>query len=142
MKRFSNKVAVVTGASRGIGQAIALAFAREGAHAVGVDVGDLSDTAAKAKALGVPCTTLAADLGKFGRKDADALVAQIVKQAGRVDVLVNNAGIIRRAPAVDYPEGDWNALIQINLTAPFFLCQAVAKWWLTGGRKNPPPTPG
>jgi 2-deoxy-D-gluconate 3-dehydrogenase len=55
-----------------------------------------------------------------------------------VDVLVNNAGIIRRAPAVDYPEADWNALIQINLTAPFFLCQAVARWWLACGRENSP----
>jgi 2-deoxy-D-gluconate 3-dehydrogenase len=51
---------------------------------------------------------------------------------------VNNAGIIKRNPAVDFPEDDWNAVIQINLTAPFFLCQAVAKWWLSGGREQSP----
>ena len=55
-----------------------------------------------------------------------------------MDILVNNAGIIRRAPVVDHPEADWNAVIQINLTAPFFLTQAVAKWWVTGGREKSP----
>ncbi len=57
---------------------------------------------------------------------------------GHVDILVNNAGIIRRTPAADHSEADWNAAIQINLTAPFFLCQAVGKWWLTGGREQSP----
>jgi 2-deoxy-D-gluconate 3-dehydrogenase len=59
-----------------------------------------------------------------------------VKEAGRADILVNNAGIIRRAPIVDHSEADWNAVIQINLTAPFFLTQAIAKWWVSGGREN------
>jgi 2-deoxy-D-gluconate 3-dehydrogenase len=137
-KRFSNKVAVVTGASRGIGQAIALAFAREGAQAVGVDIGDQSETAAKVKTLGARFTAVTADFGKLTQKGAADIITQIVKEAGRVDALVNNAGIIRRAPAADHPEADWNAAIQINLTAPFFLCQAVGKWWLTGGREKSP----
>jgi 2-dehydro-3-deoxy-D-gluconate 5-dehydrogenase len=137
-KRFANKVAVVTGASRGIGQAIALAFAREGAHAVSIDIGDQSETAAKVKELGAASTTYNEDLGKLTQKGAADLVARIVQAAGRVDVLVNNAGIIRRAPVVDHPETDWNAAIQINLTAPFFLSQAVCKWWLTGGREKSP----
>ena len=138
MKSFTNKVAVITGASRGIGQSIALAFANAGAHVVGMDIGDQSETAAKIRELGVGFTGLTADFGKLTQKGAAELIAEVVKQAGRVDALVNNAGIIRRAPAVDYPEADWNALIQINLTAPFFLCQAVAKWWLTGGREASP----
>jgi 2-dehydro-3-deoxy-D-gluconate 5-dehydrogenase len=137
-KRFANKVAIVTGASRGIGQAILLAFAREGARVVSVDIGDQSETATKAKALGAACTTLTEDLGKLTQKGAAELIARIVKDAGRMDVLVNNAGIIRRAPVVDHPEADWNAAIQINLTAPFFLSQAVCKWWLTGGREKSP----
>jgi len=137
-KRFSNKVAIVTGASRGIGQAIALAFAREGAHVVGVDIGDQSETGAKAKALGAKFNSYTEDFGKLTQKAAADLIAKIVKDAGRVDVLVNNAGIIKRAPIVDHPEADWNAVLQINLTAPFFLSQAVAKWWLTGGREKSP----
>jgi 2-dehydro-3-deoxy-D-gluconate 5-dehydrogenase len=140
MNRFSNKVAFVTGASRGIGQAIALAFARAGASIVGVDIGDLTETGAKVREAGMPFFSFTADFGKLTQKGAADLVAEIVAQAGRVDALVNNAGIIRRAPAADYPEADWNALIQINLTVPFFLSQAVAKWWLTGGREKSPAT--
>ena len=137
-KRFENKTAIVTGASRGIGQAIALAFAREGAHVVSVDIGDQTETGAKAKALGAKCTTYTEDLGKLTQKVAADFIAKVVKEAGRVDVLVNCAGIIKRAPIVDHPEADWNAVIQINLTAPFFLSQAVAKWWVSGGREKSP----
>ena len=138
MSRFANKVAVVTGASRGIGQSILLAFAREGAHAVSVDIGDNSETAEKVAALGGKFTGITADFGKMDQAAAKDIVAQIVAATGRVDVLVNNAGIIKRNPAVDFPEDDWNSVIQINLTAPFFLCQAFAKWWLTGGREQSP----
>ncbi|MCU0784762.1 MAG: SDR family oxidoreductase [Verrucomicrobia bacterium] len=137
-KRFENKVAIVTGACRGIGQAIALAFAREGAHAVSICVGDPADTAAKMKALGAKFTAYTEDFGKLTQKRAAELIAQAVKDAGRMDVLVNNAGIIKRAPIVDHPEVDWNAVIQINLTAPFLLTQAAAKWWLTSGREKSP----
>ena len=137
-KQFENKVAVVTGASRGIGQAILLAFAREGAHVVSVDIGDQSETAAKAKSLGAKCTTLTEDLGKLTQKGAADLIGKILKEAGRVDVLVNCAGIIRRFPIVDHPESEWNAAIQINLSAPFFLTQAACKWWMTGGREKSP----
>jgi 2-dehydro-3-deoxy-D-gluconate 5-dehydrogenase len=138
MSKFANKVAVVTGASRGIGQSILLAFAREGAHAVSVDIGDNSETAEKVAALGGKFTGITADFGKMTQADAKDIVSQIIAATGRVDMLVNNAGIIKRNPAVDFPEEDWNSVIQINLTAPFFLCQAFAKWWLTGGREKSP----
>lgn len=138
MRRFENKVAIVTGASRGIGQGIALAFATEGADVVSMDIGDQSETDVKVKALGRKFLGLPADFGQLTQAGAAELVAQAVKQMGRVDILVNNAGIIRRAPAAEHPESDWNAAIQINLTAPFFLCQAVGKWWLTSGREQSP----
>ena len=137
-KRFENKVAVVTGASRGIGQAILLAFAREGAQAVSVDIGDQTETGAKVKALGAKFHSYTEDFGKLTHKRATEIVGQVVKDAGRVDILVNNAGIIRRFPIVDHPEAEWNAAIQINLSAPFFLSQAVCKWWVTGGREQSP----
>ena len=138
MKRFENKVAVVTGASRGLGQAIVLAYAREGAHVVGIGVSDNSDTAGKVKDLGGKFTSIHADLGKLDQAAAHELVSGIVAAAGRLDVLVNNAGIIKRHPAVEFPQADWDAVIQINLTAPFLLCQAFAKWWLAGGREQSP----
>jgi len=137
-KRFENKVVIVTGACRGIGQAIALAFAREGAHAVSICVGDPVDITAKMKSLGAKFNAYTEDFGKLTQKRAAELIAQIVKDCGRVDVLVNNAGIIKRAPIVDHPEADWNLVLQINLSAPFFLSQAVGKWWLTGGREASP----
>jgi 2-deoxy-D-gluconate 3-dehydrogenase len=137
-KRFSNKVALVTGASRGIGQAIAIAFAREGAHVVSVDVGDQSQTSARVKAQGANFNAYTEDFLKLTQKGAAALIDKIITDTGRVDILVNNAGIIRRTPVVDHAEEDWNATIQINLTAPFFLSQAVAKWWVTGGREKSP----
>jgi 2-deoxy-D-gluconate 3-dehydrogenase len=136
--RFKNKVMVVTGASRGIGQAIAVAFACEGAKVVGVARSDLSGTAAQVKAAGSEFIAAKADFGKTTQKRAAELVAQILKQTGRIDVLVNNAGIIRRAPAADFSEADWNEVLQTNLSAPFFLCQAVAKWWLNTGRDESP----
>ena len=137
-KRFENKVAIVTGACRGIGQAIALAFAREGAHVVSICVGDPVEVSAKMKALGAKFNAYTEDFNKLTQKRAAELIAQIVKDCGRVDVLVNNAGIIKRAPIVDHSEADWQAVLQINLSAPFFLSQAVGKWWLTGGRDNSP----
>jgi len=138
MKRFENKVAIVTGACRGIGQAIALAFAREGATVVSICVGDPTDIKAKMKDLGATLFAYTEDFRKLNQARAAELIAQAIKDAGRVDVLVNNAGIIKRAPIHEHPEDDWNAVIQINLSAPFFLSQAVSKWWLTGGRENSP----
>ena len=136
--RFADKVAIVTGACRGIGQAIALAFAREGAHVVSICVGDPGAINAKMQAIRAKFTALTEDLGKLTQKGAADLVARIVKEAGHVDILVNNAGIIKRAPIIDHSEADWNAVIHINLSAPFFLSQAVAKWWLTSGREKSP----
>lgn len=138
MNRFENRVAIVTGASRGIGQEIARALASDGAEVVGMSSGSQAETEAKIKAGGGRYTSITADFTKLSRPGAAELVARVAERFGHVDILVNNAGIIRRAPAADYPETDWAAVIQVNLTAPFFLCQAVAKWWLGGGREQAP----
>jgi len=138
MKRFENKVAVVTGASRGIGQAICVAFAKEAATVVGVARSDLADTAAAVKAAGGTFVAHNADLGTGTQKESADVVAGILAKTGRIDVLVNNAGIIRRAPAKDFSEADWNAVIATNLNSPFFLMQAVGKWWIETGRAKAP----
>jgi 2-dehydro-3-deoxy-D-gluconate 5-dehydrogenase len=137
MKRFENKVVVITGASRGIGQAICAGFTKEGATVAGVARGNLSETASKC--AGGKFIPINSDLSQGTQKSATDLISEIIKQAGRVDALVNNAGIIRRAPAVDFSEADWNEVLWTNLSAPFFLCQAVAKWWITHGRDKSAP---
>jgi 2-deoxy-D-gluconate 3-dehydrogenase len=136
--KFKNKVVIVTGASRGIGQAICVAFACESATVVGVARSDLAKTETEVKNVGGEFVAANADLSAGTQKEAADLVSQILKQTGRIDALVNNAGIIRRAPAVDFSEADWNEVLRVNLSSPFFLCQAVAKWWLTGGREKSP----
>ncbi len=134
MKRFENKVVVVTGSSRGIGQAIAVAFAREGAKVLGIARSEQAETAAKVRDAGGEFIPLSFDASQGTQKNAADLMTKILEQAGRIDVLINNAGTIRRASAVDFSEGDWNEVQRTNLSTPFFLCQAAAKWWLTRGR--------
>ena len=138
MQRFKGKTVVVTGSSRGIGQAICGAFAGEGATVVGLARSDQSETARVCRDAGGEFVNVTADLSRGTREEAFGVVAAIVEQARRIDVLVNNAGIIRRAPATDFPEEDWNDVMRVNLTAPFFLMQATAKWWLTRGRSESP----
>ena len=140
MKQFEDKVIVVTGASRGIGQAICVAFGQQGATVVGIARSDLADTGAKVQAAGGKFLAIHADLVRGSQAEAQSLVTRILAQTGRIDGLVNNAGIIRRAPAVDFSEADWNDVLRVNLSSPFFLAQAVAKWWLTGGREQSPAT--
>ena len=134
LMKFQNKVVVVTGASRGIGQAICEAFAREGATVVGVARSDLAGTGAAVKAAGGAFLAHNADLGTGTQMESHDVIAQILAKTGRIDALVNNAGIIRRAPAKDFSEADWNAVIATNLNSPFFLMQAVGKWWIESGR--------
>ncbi len=132
--KFKNKVVVVTGASRGIGQAICAAFAKEGATVVGIARSDLSGTEAAVKNAGGIFMAHNADLGTGTQKESYEVVAQILAKTGRIDALINNAGIIRRAPAKDFSEADWNAVMATNLNSPFFLMQAAAKWWIETGR--------
>ncbi len=136
--KFKNKVAVVTGASRGIGQAICVAFARESATVVGVARSDLAETETAVKNAGGNFIAHNADLGTGTQKESAEVIAQILAKAGRIDVLITNAGIIRRAPAKDFSEADWNAVIATNLNSPFFLMQAAGKWWIETGRAKSP----
>lgn len=138
MKRLANKVVVVTGASRGIGQAACVAFAREGATVVGVARSDLGETGDRVKAAGGAFIAHNADLGTGAQKDSADVIAHILAKTGKIDALINNAGIIRRAPAKDFSEADWNAVIATNLNAPFFLMQALGKWWIETGRAKAP----
>jgi len=127
MNPLENKVALVTGAARGIGQAIALQLAADGADLALCDVKTewLDDTAAKVKALGRRAETYAMDVA-----NSDAVstaVAQVATDFGQIDVLVNNAGITRDTLLIRMTEEDWDAVLDINLKGSFLVTKAVAK---------------
>jgi 2-deoxy-D-gluconate 3-dehydrogenase len=125
------KCAIVTGASKGLGRAIALALAGAGADVVGVDRTPEDETAEEVRRLGRRFHVIQADLS-----DA-ACIPDIVAEAGRthgaVDILVNNAGTIRRRPAEDFTEADWDDVMNVNLRSVFFLCQAAGRAMLRTG---------
>ncbi|NLX10707.1 MAG: 2-dehydro-3-deoxy-D-gluconate 5-dehydrogenase KduD [Chloroflexi bacterium] len=126
--RLDGKVALVTGASQGLGQGMSVGLAEAGADIVGLDrTEDCHETCAEVEALGRRFLNLKLDLLQATVADLDAAVQQVVDAFGRIDILVNNAGIIRRAPALDYSEQDWDDVLQINLKVAFFLSQAAAR---------------
>lgn len=126
------KVAIVTGANAGIGQAIALALAGAGADIAAVGRTPAKETVAKARALGRGAEIISADLSTI--EPVGRVVAETVEKLGGLDILVNNAGIIRRADSVDFTEADWDAVIDTNLKSVFFLAQAAGRHMLTQGR--------
>src|ERR1017187_7058198 len=133
MFRLDGKVALVTGSNRGLGAAIALGFAQAGADVVLHDIAAPEETAKRiGEKAGVRTHCLAADLSS--RAQADRVIEEAVAAMGAVDILVNNAGIIRRAPAVEHSDDDWDAVIEINLTAVFRLSRAAGAHMLPRGR--------
>jgi 2-deoxy-D-gluconate 3-dehydrogenase len=128
---LSGKVAVVTGANTGIGQAIALALAEAGADIAAVGRTPAEETVAKARALGRKAEVISADLSTI--EPVQRVVDETVAKLGRLDILVNNAGIIRRADAVDFTEADWDTVIDTNLKSVFFLCQAAGRHMIAQG---------
>lgn len=122
---LSAKTALVTGASRGIGQAIAIGLAEAGANVVAIAsrVENASDTVTRIRDIGREAMALGCD------QSSSAAIREASEAAygltGSIDILVNNAGTIRRSPARDYSDEDWNAVLDTNLTGVFQFCRAV-----------------
>ncbi len=131
--RLDGRVALVTGARQGLGQAIALALAEAGADIAALDKGDVSETGTKVAERKRRFLPVACDLRSSTPADLQKVVEHVAAELGRLDILVNNAGIIRRSPAVDFTEADWDDVLQINLKAVFFLSQAAARSMLDRG---------
>jgi 2-deoxy-D-gluconate 3-dehydrogenase len=128
---LTGKVAVITGANTGIGQAIALALAQAGADIACVGRSPAEDTVEQARGLGRKAEVISADLSTTA--PVQRVVDETIATLGRLDILVNNAGIIRRADAVDFTEADWDAVIDTNLKSVFFLCQAAGRHMIGQG---------
>lgn len=122
---ISGKTVLVTGASRGIGQAIAVTMADAGARVIAVAsrVENLADTASQIKAIGGQMSPLGCD--QSSGQDIEDAVKKGLDLYGGIDILVNNAGTIRRCPARDYSDEDWNAVLDVNLTGVFRFCRAI-----------------
>lgn len=129
---LSGRVAAVTGANTGIGQAIALALAAAGADVALIGRTPATDTADRARAMGRRAEIVSADLSTIA--PVEGVVAQVVDTLGGLDILVNNAGIIRRADSLDFTEEDWDAVIDTNLKSVFFLCQSAGRHMVAQGR--------
>lgn len=140
---LTDKVALVTGGSRGLGRAIALALAAEGAKvavnyycdpAQGIDLaGEAAELVELIRAgHGVDAVAVAGDVSKAG--DVEAMFRHAEESLGPVDVLVNNAGIWPTAYVRDMTEQEWNATLAVNLTGTFLTCREAVRRWLAAGR--------
>jgi 2-deoxy-D-gluconate 3-dehydrogenase len=125
--KLDGKVALVTGVGRGIGQAAALGLAEAGSDIAGLYHRHYEETQQQVEARGkrfwpVSCDLLAATVPQL-----DDVVRRVVDEFSQLDILVNNAGVIYRRPAIEFREQEWDAIIQVNLKALFFLSQAAAR---------------
>ena len=123
---LKDKVALITGASQGLGRALALAFAREGARVVvnARSEDSVRPVAGEVEDAGAEVLAVAADVSKGA--DVERLVGESVERFGKIDVLVNNAGLLGPRVAIeDYPEDEWRRIIDANLTGPFLVSKAT-----------------
>jgi NAD(P)-dependent dehydrogenase (short-subunit alcohol dehydrogenase family) len=130
---LTGKTAVVVGGTSGIGLAISLGLAESGADVVATSrrQEQVDEAAAKIEAMGVKSLRIASDVAD--RASLQTLADETMKAFGKVDILVNSAGRIKRAPTVDFPEDEWNAIMDTNLTGTLRSCQIFGKLMLDRG---------
>lgn len=131
--KLDGKVALVTGASRGLGQGMALGLAEAGADIAGLDLTECDETCEQVQVLGRRYHSILCDLREATPGKLVEIVGEVVSDLGRLDILINNAGIIRRAPVLEFTEAYWDDVLQINLKAVFFLSQAAARYMTAQG---------
>jgi D-sorbitol dehydrogenase (acceptor) len=134
MARLTDKVALVTGAAGGIGQAMMQRLAREGAHIVAADIdtGFAAETTKMVTGLGRQIETLQIDVSR--KADIDRMIQHTVERMGRLDILMNNAGVIRFQEMHEITEADWDFVCNVNLKGAFFVMQAAARQMIQQGQ--------
>jgi len=130
--RLDGRVALITGGTKGLGKAITIGLAEAGADIAVVSRTPEKDLETEVLKLGRRYAHYKADLTQ--REQTRRVVPSVLKMMGDIDILVNNAGIIRRSPAVEYTEADWDATLEIDLSATFILSQAAGKLMLKKGK--------
>jgi 2-dehydro-3-deoxy-D-gluconate 5-dehydrogenase len=130
--KIDGKVAVVTGGTKGIGRAIAIGMAEAGADVAVVSRTPREDVAGEVRDLGRKYMHYSADLTR--REETRAVIPSIAGKMGDVNILVNSSGICPRTPAKDFPESDWDATLEIDLSASFILSQAAGRIMLEKGK--------
>lgn len=128
---LTGKTAIVTGASGGIGQALAVALGAAGARVAGVARSSMNETARQVEESGSTFLQVRADLSTI--EPVERILDETIAWAGRADILINNAGILRRADPLEFSEKDWDDVINLDLKSVFFLSQAFAKRALARG---------
>ena len=129
--KLTGKVAIVTGADTGLGQGMSLACAEAGADIVGVSIVSSQETKQQVEALGRKYIEVIADLSK--PEDIDKSVKAALDAFGQIDILFNNAGIIKRNDAIDFTLAEWDSVMDINIRAVFYFSQAVARQFIKQG---------
>lgn len=133
--KLDGKVAIVTGASTGLGMGMSLALADAGADVVGVDYVDMPETKEKIEAMGRKFLGIKANLMSI--EPIQGIIEKTVEAFGKVDILINNAGIIRREDSINFTEKDWDDVMDLNVKTVFFFSQAAARQYIkqgTGGK--------
>jgi 3-oxoacyl-[acyl-carrier protein] reductase len=125
MGRLVGRTALITGAARGIGRQIAITFAAEGADIVLAEIAAAQDVVSEIEGLGRKAIAVKTDVSS--KADVDKLVDASVRAFGKIDILVNSAGIIRPAGLLDMSENDWDAVLDVNLKGVYLMMQAVAR---------------
>jgi NAD(P)-dependent dehydrogenase (short-subunit alcohol dehydrogenase family) len=127
MENLKNKVALITGARRGMGKSHAIALAKQGAKVVVTDINQAECQAVVDEIKNFNGEAIAFKLDVANKSEIDSVVAEIVKKYGQLDILINNAGIVQFKPFLELSEEDWDKTIDINLKGEFLCAQAAAK---------------
>ncbi|MCI9063053.1 MAG: 2-dehydro-3-deoxy-D-gluconate 5-dehydrogenase KduD [Clostridia bacterium] len=131
MFSLEGKNAIVTGSSRGLGQEMCIALAKAGANIVGVSSSSSEETKEKVEQIGKKFVEIQADLTKTDK--IEEIIETAKKELGSIDILINNAGMIKREDALEYSEENWDNVINLNLRTLFFLSQKVAQEFVKQG---------